>query len=261
MLQKSLFLLLALTALVLLGAAGCDRTDKSINSASAVTGDDNPIHDPPGDLVDIVADSTSDDRDAMQATAAAGPRDPLKWPTSVWDFSWPTAYGQAWKITCGYGCYKHTSWTYPGAAYYSVDLVRTYGTTEGSCVTAPARGVVIFSGWMSGYGYCVIMDHDWGHTGKGYRSIVAHLKTDPRQYVNVGNDLRAGTILGYAGKTGTATGAHIHFSVWEWNGNLKKHVPVPLTGISGYSSIVVGYSYYSYCWPVQPPRGTCACPS
>jgi hypothetical protein len=35
---------------------------------------------------------------------------------------------------------------------------------------------------------------------------------------------------------------------------------VPLTGISGYSSIVLKGTYYSYCWPVQPPRGTCTCP-
>jgi murein DD-endopeptidase MepM/ murein hydrolase activator NlpD len=175
------------------------------------------------------------------------------WPLSIGDFFFPTAYGQAWKIVCGYGCYKHTNTYYPAAGYYSIDLVRAYGTTEGSCVTAPARGIVVYAGWMSGYGWCVVMDHDYGHTGQGYKSIVAHLKTDPRQYVNVGNDLLAGTILGYCGSTETDS-PHVHFGVW------KNNQTVPLNGISGYANLVVGGVYYSYCWPVQPPRGSCNCP-
>lgn len=253
MLSKTLFVLMTLVVFVLLGVAGCDRTTNSVDSVPTVSADDGTIHDPPSDdSVDVVSDSSTEKRGSVSAVAA-GPRDPLKWPTSMWDFSWPTAYGQAWKITCGYGCYKHKYTYYPSAGYYSVDLVRTYGTTEGSCVTACARGVVVFSGWMTGYGWCVVMDHDYGHTGQGYKSIVAHLMTDPRQYVNVGNDLRAGTILGYCGNTGTEI-PHIHFGVW------KNNRSVPLNGISGYQDLYVGSSYYSYCWPVQPPRGTCHCP-
>lgn len=205
---------------------------------------------------DVLLGADSSQSRGLQATAAlATYGDPLKWPTSIRDFVFPTAFGQAWTITCGYGCGLHVNYgNYPAAGYYAVDLVRKYQQTIWSCVTAPARGVVIFADWMSGYGWTVIMDHDYGHTGQGYRSIVAHLETDPRQYIRVGDDLRAGTVLGYCGDSGGKYVPHIHFSVW------KNFRSVPLTGISGYNSIVVGGIYYSGCWPVQPPRGTCTCP-
>ena len=203
----------------------------------------------PADLVSGVDNILSiKPNDVMQPLAAGADT----WPRRLLDFKFPNRYGEAWKITCGYGCYKHQYTHYPHAGRYSVDLVRVYKATTGSCVLAPARGIVIFAGKLSGYGWCVIMDHDAGHTGLAYKSISAHFDSDPNQFVHVGDDLLAGTVLGYAGSSGTSS-PHIHFSVW------KDNVSVPLNDISGYHDLYQYGVYYSYNWPIQPPRGQPAC--
>ncbi|MFC1687757.1 M23 family metallopeptidase [Patescibacteria group bacterium] len=196
-----------------------------------------------------VGDSISGDNSTMRSPLAASA---ATWPRRLADFKFPYRYGEAWKITCGYGCYKHKYTNYPRAGVYSVDLVRVYRQTAGSCVLAPARGIVEFAGWMSGYGWCVVMDHDAGNTGLKYKSIEAHLASDPNQFVHKGDDLLAGTILGYCGSSGTSS-PHIHFGVW------KNNVSVPINDISGHRNLYVDRKYYSYNWAVQPPRSRCAC--
>lgn len=179
-----------------------------------------------------------------------------KWPTSIRDFKFPFSgvmndywHGEIWRNTCGYGCYKHKNTYYPAAGTYSVDLVRDDGgSTTGSYVLAPARGIVSFAGTMTGYGYCVVMDHRGG-----WKSIVAHLKCDPNTFVSPGNDLLQGTLLGLAGNTGTET-PHIHFSVW------KDNVTVRLDGISGGATIVDNGRYCSGNAFVSPPKGRTTCP-
>lgn len=182
---------------------------------------------------------------------------PLTWPTSMSHFKFPFSgvynnyhAGEIWEITCGYGCGYHRNTWYPAAGYYSIDLVRDDGyPSRGSWVLAPARGKVVFAGQMSGYGWCVVMDHDDGHTGQGYKSIAAHLNFDPTRYVRVGDDLMQGTVLGQCGSSGGGWPAHIHFSVWKHNRS------VPLNGISGGPSLVVGGRYCSGNSLVPPPRG------
>lgn len=235
--------------LVFITVIGCsDRDDRQFEQLTAP--DDSKVS-------SLILDSAQDldtvaiiKGDGRKFTTLA---DPLKWPTCMPDFTFPTAYGQAWKITCGYGCYKHKYTRYPSAGFYSVDLVRVYAETRGSCVTACARGIVVYADkTMAGYGWCVIIDHDYGHTGAGYKSIVAHLQSDPRDFVKVGDDVRAGTILGYCGSSGTESD-HIHFGIW------RNNTSVPLNGISGYDILDQGGIYYSHSWPVQPPQGFCVC--
>jgi len=187
-------------------------------------------------------------------------KDPLKWPTSISDFQWPFgAYdeihgicGVPWKIICGYNEGLHINDSYPAGGRYSLDFERAdrRDWTRYSWVLAPARGVVVYSGWKTGYGWCVVIDHDYGHTGRRYTSIVSHLESDPRRWVNVGNDLRAGTFLGYCGSSGGNWPPHIHFSIWQ-NGK-----SVPLTGVSGDYSIVKYGIYYSGNMAVRPPANS-----
>lgn len=200
-----------------------------------------------------VGDNPSGSNKPGEQPQAVSAKDPMKWPTSVSDFQWPFSSndyihwicGASWKITCGYNCSSYHS----GNNKYAVDLVRYdhHSWTRGSPVLAPARGVVDFAGWSGCYGWCVILNHDYGHTGLNIKSIVAHLDSDPRRWVNVGNDLRAGTFLGYCGGTGCVTGPHIHFCIW------KNGVSQPLSGISGYSNIYEGGVYYSLNTYVRPP--------
>ena len=75
----------------------------------------------------------------------------------------------------------------------------------GSPIRAVASGQVIFSGYHSGYGRVLGIRH-----GGGVTTLYAHCWAVK---VSVGDVVTSGTILGYVGDTGRATGAHLHFEV------------------------------------------------
>ncbi|MDD3628811.1 MAG: peptidoglycan DD-metalloendopeptidase family protein [Candidatus Humimicrobiaceae bacterium] len=72
-------------------------------------------------------------------------------------------------------------------------------------VNATASGVVIFSGWHGGYGKKVMIYH-----GFGYTTVYAHLSSI---YVNVGDEVTKGDVIGLMGNTGNSTGPHLHYEV------------------------------------------------
>ena len=82
-----------------------------------------------------------------------------------------------------------------------VDLAAPFGTP----VKASDAGRVIFNGWYGGYGKVVIVDH-----GKDYSTLYAHLS---RTSASRGRNIEQGEIVGYEGRTGYATGPHLHFEV------------------------------------------------
>lgn len=75
----------------------------------------------------------------------------------------------------------------------------------GKAVRASADGVVSISTWHSAYGYYVGIDH-----GNGITTIYAH---NSQLNVSVGQTVKQGDIVAYAGSTGYSTGAHCHFEV------------------------------------------------
>ena len=77
---------------------------------------------------------------------------------------------------------------------------------RGSDILAVADGVVTFSGRHSSYGNMVDIDH-----GNGYMTRYAH---NERNTVEPGTRVRAGEVIAKMGKTGRATGVHVHFEVW-----------------------------------------------
>ena len=82
-----------------------------------------------------------------------------------------------------------------------IDIKATYKQP----VRATADGIVKFSGWMRGYGKVVVIKHK-----NGYETWYAHLA-----YKRVGKNqpVRAGQIIGYAGRTGRTTGVHLHYEI------------------------------------------------
>ena len=82
-----------------------------------------------------------------------------------------------------------------------VDLAAATGTP----IIASRGGTVTFVGWMSGYGYTVIVFH-----GSGVATLYAHLSAFA---VEDGQYIAQGGRLGSVGMTGTATGPHLHFEV------------------------------------------------
>ena len=82
-----------------------------------------------------------------------------------------------------------------------VDIKADYATP----VYATARGTVVFSGIMSGYGNLVVVDH-----GNGYETAYAHLKD---RAVDVSESVKRGDSVGHMGRTGRATTQHVHYEV------------------------------------------------
>lgn len=75
----------------------------------------------------------------------------------------------------------------------------------GTPIHATNNGTVVYSGWLGGYGYCVMIDH-----GGGLVSLYGHnssLNCSEGQYVG------RGTVVAYAGSTGYSTGPHCHFEM------------------------------------------------
>ena len=88
--------------------------------------------------------------------------------------------------------------------YNAVDLAAPVGTP----IMASAGGVVIISkvgGWNGGYGNYIVISHP-----NGTQSVYGH---ESRNYVSVGQTVTQGQIIGLVGKTGEATGPHLHFEI------------------------------------------------
>lgn len=87
----------------------------------------------------------------------------------------------------------------------AVDL----GSAAGTPIRAAADGTVIVSkgnaAWNGGYGSYVVITHD-----NGTQTLYAHMSKD---VVAVGATVAAGDVIGYVGRTGEATGNHLHFEV------------------------------------------------
>ncbi|HWR90345.1 MAG TPA: M23 family metallopeptidase [Dissulfurispiraceae bacterium] len=79
------------------------------------------------------------------------------------------------------------------------------GVPEGTPVKSAAPGRVVFSGSASGYGNCVIIEHE-----DGMESLYAHTAVN---YVQVGERVDRETILALSGSSGRSKGPHLHFEV------------------------------------------------
>lgn len=87
---------------------------------------------------------------------------------------------------------------------------------EGTPVKAASDGKVVLSGKDYFYtGNMVIIDH-----GQGLQTIYAHLK---EAKVQEGDEVKQGDIIGLVGKTGRATGAHLHWGASLNNVRFRPH--------------------------------------
>jgi len=110
-------------------------------------------------------------------------------------FQWPL---DEVKVTSRFGKRFHPI-AHRNKMHSGVDLV----AERNQPVLAAGAGIVVRAGWMHGYGYEVTIDH-----GGGRMTRYSHLA---RTLVLEGTQVVKGMPLGLAGRTGTATGVHLHF--------------------------------------------------
>ncbi len=81
-----------------------------------------------------------------------------------------------------------------------------FGAAMGTPVVAAYSGNVAIADLMGGYGLAVVLDHQ----KFGQQTLYAHLS---EIFVQPGQVVEQGTVIGRVGSTGNSTGAHLHFEV------------------------------------------------
>lgn len=104
------------------------------------------------------------------------------------------------------------SGAYNGAGHNGID----FGAPEGVKIVAARSGTVLATGNTDAYKGCysygkwVLVKHN-----DGLSTLYAHLSLVS---VREGDEVPTGALLGYVGKTGYATGPHLHFTVYASDG-------------------------------------------
>lgn len=84
-----------------------------------------------------------------------------------------------------------------------LDIASAYATP----ICATGAGVVIYAGEKGGYGYTVMIDHDYG-----MKTLYAHMS---KILVQRGSRVDKGDHIGLVGSSGVSTGPHLHYEVWQ----------------------------------------------
>ncbi len=93
---------------------------------------------------------------------------------------------------------------------------------SGTAIVAAESGIVVHAGPHSSWGNHVIIDH-----GGGMQTLYAHIR-DGGIKVSVGQQVSRGQKIAEVGRTGSATGNHLHFEVYI---NGKRVNPAPYLGL------------------------------
>ena len=105
-----------------------------------------------------------------------------------------------------------------------------YAASTGTPIQAAGDARVAFVGQQNGYGNVVILDH-----GRGYTTLYGHMSRFGKEHV--GQRIAQGTVIGYVGMTGLATGPHLHYE-FRVNGvhrnplSITMPPPEPLNGVA-----------------------------
>jgi murein DD-endopeptidase MepM/ murein hydrolase activator NlpD len=77
------------------------------------------------------------------------------------------------------------------------------GAPMGAPVVAAGSGIIVSSGWLGGYGKAVVIQHNGSQ-----QTVYGHLS---EVFVQPGQRIEQGTVIGRVGSTGNSTGPHLHF--------------------------------------------------
>jgi murein DD-endopeptidase MepM/ murein hydrolase activator NlpD len=126
-------------------------------------------------------------------------QDFIRYRQKIWDHT-PSVAPARGQLSSGFGYRVH-----PVTGSYSrhegLDIVGDTWTP----IYATASGIVSFAGHSGFYGNCVDLDH-----GNGYMTRFGHMS---RLTVTKGQIIKRFDLIGYMGRTGRATGTHLHYEV------------------------------------------------
>ncbi len=116
--------------------------------------------------------------------------------------STPQGWPVEGKFSSGFGMREHP--LLGEQRFHSgVDL----STQRGMPVKATADGIISVAGFGKGNGNVVVIEH-----GHGFSTVYAHNDSNA---VKVGQTVRRGDVIAYAGATGATTGVHVHYEIWR----------------------------------------------
>jgi murein DD-endopeptidase MepM/ murein hydrolase activator NlpD len=95
-----------------------------------------------------------------------------------------------------------------------------YAAPIGTPIKASGDGKIIFIGTQGGYGKTIILQH-----GRKYTTLYAHLNNFAKN-IRTGSKVTQGQVIGFVGKTGVATGPHLHY---EFRINDVHHDPLTVS--------------------------------
>ena len=128
-------------------------------------------------------------------------RDLRRYETEIGNSHTPSIWPVAGTLESGFGGRRNPF----GGSSYEFHSGQDIDAEWGAPVIAGANGTVTFSGWQSGYGQLVVIDHGGGLTTRyGHLSAIA---------ASVGQLIQRGEFLGRVGSTGRSTGPHLHYEV------------------------------------------------
>lgn len=114
----------------------------------------------------------------------------------------PAGWPVTGSVSSGYGHREHPMSGKPNF-HSGVDI----SAPQGSSVRATAAGIVSFSGWTSGGGNTVVIEH-----GHGFSTAYAHNR---KNLVQVGQRVKRQEPIAILGSTGVSTGPHVHYEIWK----------------------------------------------
>ena len=140
---------------------------------------------------------------ARPAVRARPDRHAVSYANDAWAKSaypnWTFGDGQfIWPVAGPISQYAHDG-------HWAIDIATPLGTP----VKAADRGTVASAGWSPiGYGFRVVIDH-----GNDYVTLYAHLSDI---YVEKGQIVGKGQVIGTSGANGNITGPHLHFEIRDF---------------------------------------------
>lgn len=109
---------------------------------------------------------------------------------------WPTV---GW-VAGGFG-YRTDPFTQKRQFHNGIDIATSYGNQ----IIAPADGIVVETKTDRITGKAVVISHGWG--------VTTHFFHLDKWLVRPGQKVKRGDVIGQVGKTGKATGPHLHYEV------------------------------------------------